>query len=229
MSLKIDWATHEAAKYACENWHYSKCMPAGKLVKIGVWEEGKYIGVVIFGLGATPNLSKSYNLTMQQCCELCRVALKAHKNPVTKIVKIALKFLKEKCPDLQLVVSFADADQGHHGGIYQGGNWIYSGSVNLDHWVIFGKKMHPRSVVMKYGTQATAHIKKLDPTAHKKWGIKHRYLMPLTKDMKTKIIHLSKPYPKRASSVESGTTSFQEVGGGESPTDALQFLGGSNG
>jgi hypothetical protein len=28
--LKIDWASHEAAKYACENWHYSKCLPAGK-------------------------------------------------------------------------------------------------------------------------------------------------------------------------------------------------------
>ena len=28
--LKIDWATHEAAKYACLHWHYSKTIPTGK-------------------------------------------------------------------------------------------------------------------------------------------------------------------------------------------------------
>ena len=24
--LRIDWATHEAARYACEKWHYSRCV-----------------------------------------------------------------------------------------------------------------------------------------------------------------------------------------------------------
>jgi hypothetical protein len=46
--------------------------------------------------------------------------------------------------------------------------------------------------------------------------------MPLTKDIAEQIEMLRKPYPKRASSIESGTISFQEIGGGESPTDALQ-------
>ena len=49
--LKVDWATHEAAKHSCVNWHYSKCLPAGKLVKIGAWENSKFIGVVIFSRG----------------------------------------------------------------------------------------------------------------------------------------------------------------------------------
>jgi hypothetical protein len=31
--LKLDWCSHEAAKYACENWHYSKCVPNQKTVK----------------------------------------------------------------------------------------------------------------------------------------------------------------------------------------------------
>ena len=43
--LKIDWATHKAAKYACENWHYSKCLPSGKTVKLGVWEDNNFIGI----------------------------------------------------------------------------------------------------------------------------------------------------------------------------------------
>lgn len=221
VKLKIDWASHEAAKYACENWHYSKCMPAGKLVKIGVWENSKYIGAIIFGLGATPNLSKAYNLKMTECCELCRVALTDHITPVSRIIAIAFKFLRSKCPGIRLIVSFADSDQGHHGGIYQAGNWIFSGSVRLDHWLIHGKKVHPRSVVMKYGSQSMASVLKIDPQAKKVWGIKHRYLMPLDSKMQKQVEPLKKPYPKRASSKDSVATSFQEVEGGAIPTDAL--------
>lgn len=223
--LLIDWASHEAAKYACENWHYSKCLSAGKSVKVGVWENDKFIGVVVFGLGATPNLSKSYNLSMTECCELTRVALSKHMTPVSKIVSIAIRFLKKTNPGLRLIVSFADySGQNHVGTIYQAGNWIYSGSAKLDQWMINNKMIHPRSVVAKYGTQAEKFIKeKVDKNAKKIWGIKHRYLMPLDVETSKKIESLRKPYPKRASSVESGTSEFHSERGGESPTDALQL------
>ena len=73
--LKIDWATHEAAKYACENWHYSKSIPVPPLVKIGVWENSKFIGVLIFSRGASSNLLKPYGLDQTEGCELTRVSL----------------------------------------------------------------------------------------------------------------------------------------------------------
>ena len=222
MSLKIDWATHKAAKYACEHWHYSKCLSAGKAVKIGVWEDEIFKGVVIFGLGATPNLSKSYGITMTQCCELTRVALTKHKNPVSRIVAIAIKFLRKQCPGIRLIVSFADSAQGHHGGIYQAGNWVFSGTVKLDHWVIKNKKMHPRSVVMKYGTQAKSFILKIDPDAKKIWGLKHRYLMALDEKMKNQIVVLSKPYPKRVISKANVASVNHTEEGGVTPTMALQ-------
>ena len=228
-NLKIDWATHEAAKYACENWHYSKCMPAGKLVKIGAWENGKFIGVVLFGLGATPNLSKSYNLKMIECCELTRVALTRHLTPVSKIVAIAIRFLKKTNPGLRLVVSFADTAQGHHGGIYQAGNWLFSGSAELDHWVIHGKKMHPRSVVASFGSQSVETVKKIDPKARKVWGLKHRYLMPLDEKMSRQIESLRKPYPKRAGSIVADVPEVHSGEGGAEPTPALHSTEADNG
>lgn len=39
MTLRLDFCSHEAAKHSVFRWHYSRCMPAGKLVRIGVWEE----------------------------------------------------------------------------------------------------------------------------------------------------------------------------------------------
>ena len=114
-ALKVDWATHEAAKYACEKWHYSKCIPKSKLTKIGVWENGKYIGVIIYGVGATFSLVSKYGLKPEEGCELVRVALTCHATPVTRIVAISLKLLKKTFDGIRLVVSFADPEQGHHG------------------------------------------------------------------------------------------------------------------
>jgi len=50
--LKLDWCSYQAAKYAVERWHYSKRMPAGKHVHVGVWEGDVFVGVMLYGLGA---------------------------------------------------------------------------------------------------------------------------------------------------------------------------------
>ena len=115
-TLKIDWCSHEAAKHAVVNWHYSGSLPVGKSVKVGAWEDGKFIGVVIFAYGANNNIGKPYGLQQVECCELVRVALANHKTAVSKIVAIALRFLKKHSPGVRLVVSYADTAQGHHGG-----------------------------------------------------------------------------------------------------------------
>ena len=125
VKLKLDWCSHKAAKYAVEHWHYSQCMPVGKLVKIGVWENNIFIGVVLFSRGANKNMLKPYGLRQIDGCELTRVALKEHISHVSRIISIALRLLKLKCKTMQLVVSYADTTQGHIGGIYQAGNWIY--------------------------------------------------------------------------------------------------------
>jgi hypothetical protein len=214
VDFKIDWATHEAAKFSCENWHYSKCVPVGKLVKIGAWENEKFIGVVLFGRGATPNLGSPYNLGQDECVELVRIALTKHKTPVSKIAAIAIKFLKKSNPKIKLIVSFADQSQGHHGGIYQAGNWIYAGQGDAaKFYMIKGKLTHPRSIGAKGIVQNLSGAQKLDPNAYViDVPGKHRYLMPLDEDMRKRILPLAKPYPKRAQQAMTGNPSEQRRG-----------------
>jgi hypothetical protein len=197
--LRIDWATHAAAKYACENWHYSKCLPVGKLVKVGAWENGKFVGVVLFGRGATPNLGKPYNLAQDECVELVRIALTKHENAVSRIASLAMKFLRKANPKLRLIVSFADSSQGHHGGIYQAGNWIYNGQGGAaKFYMIHGKLTHPRSIGAKGLVQNIHGARKIDANATVvDVPGKHRYLMPLDAAMKEQVAPLAKPYPKR--------------------------------
>lgn len=146
--LKIDWATYQAAKYACEHWHYSGCMPgAKKQASLGVWERGQYIGAIIFSPGATADLGKPYGLNQLQCTELVRVALSKHENPVTKMIAVALKMIKKHSPGIRLIVSFADPYRDHNGGIYQAGNWVYTGtSTPTKVFRYKGKIIHPRTL-----------------------------------------------------------------------------------
>lgn len=197
-TLKIDWASKEAAKYACENWHYSKSVPVGKLVKVGAWEDDRFIGVVLFGRGANKNMLSPYNLKQDQGCELVRVALRDHKTPVSRIIAIALKFLKKSNPKLKLVVSYADTAQGHHGGIYQAGGWIYSYTAKLDAMLVNGQNIHRKTLYSKYGHSSKEKLEKMGFKVELlSGGGKHCYLMPLDKDTKKQIEPLSKPYPKR--------------------------------
>lgn len=216
--LRIDWATHEAAKYACVNWHYSGSVPVPPLVKVGVWESGAYIGVVMFSRGANNNLLKPFGLSQVEGCELTRVALSKHVAPVSRIVSLAIRFLRRNSPNLQLVVSFADPTEGHHGGIYQAGNWIYTGlqSSSTEYLAPDGKQWHGRMVSKTGLAQVhgrTRSVWRHDQCTPIERPGKHRYLMPLDADMRERILPLAKPYPKRAKQAMTDIQSEQRQGG----------------
>ena len=147
-NLKLDWCNYKMAKYAVQNWHYSKSMPTPPHNLIGVWEYNKFIGVVIFSRGATNNIGKPYNLKQSEVCELTRVALSKHTTPVTRIVSIAIKILKRHNPGIKLIISFADQNQNHKGTIYKAGNWLRAGETAKSFIYIDknGKRFHPRQV-----------------------------------------------------------------------------------
>lgn len=90
-SLVVAPCSYDAAKYAVEHWHYSRQMPASKLVKYGVWEDDRFIGAIVYGRGATPYLGMRYLLDQTELCELVRVALREHDRPVTEMVAATLK------------------------------------------------------------------------------------------------------------------------------------------
>jgi hypothetical protein len=228
--LRIDWATHAAAKYACENWHYSKSVPVPPLVKVGAWENGKFIGVVMFSRGASSNLLKLYGLQQDDGCELTRIALTSHTAPVSRIARLAIEFLKRNSPSLRLIVSFADPQYGHHGGIYQAGNWLYVGDTapGAEYWHK-GNRLHSRQVSEKgWNIQQGVKRKTVKPSecVVVKTSGKHRYLMPLDAEMRAQIAPLAKPYPKRA---KDQASSNPDDLGGETPTRTLQALEVVNG
>lgn len=227
--LRLDWCSHKAALYAVTHWHYSKAMPASKTVKIGVWEGGRFIGCVIFSPGANPNYGKGFGLTMNEICELTRVALDRHETPVSRILKIAVKMLRTQSPGLRLILSYADCDENHHGGIYAASGWLYLGKVGLGggtpRYRVRGRIMHSRTICDRGWHAQLAWLRaNVDPRTQKILTTgKHKYVLPLDGEMRAKLAPLAQPYPKRAASIGVDAPADQAGEGGSTPTAALQL------
>lgn len=225
--LRLDWVDHKAAKYAVEHWHYSRSLPTPPLVRVGVWEDSKYIGVVLFSRGANNNIGKAFGLASTEIAELTRVALASHKTPVSRIIRIAIAFLRKSSPSLRMIISYADPSQSHHGGIYQAGNWTYLGQSpsSVEYIAPDGKQWHGRMVSasgrkLVYGQMRS--VWRHDQCTPVTVPGKHKYAMPLDDAMREQIAPLAKPYPKRrAEGVASDTPGIQPGEGGAVPTSAL--------
>ena len=186
------------AKSACQKWHYSGTLPSNTTKKYGFYEDGKFIGIVSFGTGANNNMLNPFGLTQQQGCELTRIALREHKCFVSQVMMMAIKKLKRDCPDYQLIVSYSDEGQKHLGKVYQATNWIYTGTSEWQkELMINGKIQHARTIYEKYGTNSV--VKLIEMGYDAKWieaPSKHRYLYPLNKKIRKKLLEKALPYPK---------------------------------
>jgi len=227
--LHLDFCSHEAAKYAVMRWHYSRRMPKSKLVRIGVWEDEKFRGAIIYGLGANRHLSRPFGLEDTEVCELVRVALApGRSHPTSQCVAISLKLLRRQSPGLRLVVSYADAGQGHVGTIYQAGGWIYLGDCLQSYIRVKGTIEHPRTLYDRYGShgQSIPWLQQnVDPHACRvEMAPKLRYVMPLTKSLRRQLEPQALPYPTNAAEVNPGDTSgVQPEEAGSSPSRPLHL------
>lgn len=227
--LLVAPCSYQAAKYAVEHWHYSGRMPTGKAVKVGAWEEGQFIGAIVFSWGSNRHIGSEFGLTMFEACELVRVALGKHITPTSKVMARSIKLLRHSSPNLRLIVSLADPYQNHTGILYQAGNWIYTGYASSDrrvqryekngvikHWRTIAQELHNRGL---RSTVEDSILLGYRPLGHIP---KHRYLYPLDDAMRRQIAPLAQPYPKKDTRPVNGDDlATSEIGRFDSEPGAL--------
>jgi hypothetical protein len=194
----VEPCSYAQAKQAVTDWHYSHSYPAGTSHRYGVWEDNTFIGAILFGTGANPNIGKQYSLGQLEVRELTRVALKdGHATHVTQLAADAIRQLRADKPDYRLIISYADSNQGHRGSIYMAGNWLYVGTSAARMLMVNDKLIHPRMAYDVWGTSSLVWLRaNVDPTAHETAKLpKHKYVMPLDKAMRRKILKLALAYP----------------------------------
>ena len=89
-----------------------------------------------------------------------------------------------------------------------------------------GRILHNRAVSANGYRSHFGHIRKVprtDECTIIESTEKHRYLLPLTPEMKVFVEKLKKPYPKRAASKDIVAPEVHSGEAGEAPTAALQM------
>ncbi len=132
--------------------------------------------------------------------ELSRlVRLPDYDRPLTKLISKAMGWIRQE-KMAELLLSLADLEEDHHGGIYQACSWVYSGvrDERLDGFNIDGVFVPARTCNHRYGTSSEAVLKEMGATPHYDAG-KHLYWKALTKAGMQLAVNLglrSLPYPK---------------------------------
>lgn len=102
-------------------------------IHVGLFEHDELTGVVTFGQPSSQAVAKKITrLDPCHVAELCRLALTSESVPATQLISEGIKIYQQyreqaKKPKLRIIVSFADYEQGHHGGVYQAASWLYCG------------------------------------------------------------------------------------------------------
>jgi len=191
--------SHAVAREAIRAWHYTGTLPAAGLDCYGIREGSRFVGVVVFGMGANPRLASPFGLAREQVRELVRVALADDRQHHTSaVVARCLARLRRERPEVRLCVSYADPAHGHVGTLYQAGNWTYLGTTPPGRvlWV-HGRRYHPRSLYQRYRTSSLAWLRaEVDVNATSSYDPpKHRYVYPFDAQMRRRLRALRQPYP----------------------------------
>lgn len=150
---------------ACDfviKYHYSHRAPAAPKFSFGICESGGIFGN--FGKLRTAIIyshpvNRNYNPKILELIRLVRDD--DYNKPLSSFVSWTLRWLK-KNTDVPYVISYADSQFGHHGGIYQACSFYYVG-IRKESCVGFqdkeGNFIHRRSAYAKFGTSSKDKLK----------------------------------------------------------------------
>lgn len=203
---------HEAKPWIIKK-HYAKRMPAVQH-SFGLFNGGYLEGVIAYG-PTCRSLNRGYgafggDLDVNSF-ELLRLCIESeNKNAASILISKSIKYL----PTPSFLVSYADANQGHVGYVYQATNWIYCGITSKERkYVRNGKELHARTVVSMFGSRKLDALP-YDIEIEEQEG-KHRYIYfhgtrSQKKEMISKLRYNVYPYPKGESKKYDASAEFHK-------------------
>ena len=138
-------------------YHYSKVMPRQTKICLGFYkgEKGPLVGVMTLGWGVRPkdtirrlfpSLNSKDYLEIGKLC----VVDSEPKNSESRILSLAIWWLRKNRPDLKVLFTWADALWGKPGYIYQAANFYYGGHIWTEVYMDKnGVRFHPRQLKAK--------------------------------------------------------------------------------
>jgi hypothetical protein len=101
--------------------HYTGSVPSGKSFYFAFED-----AVVVYAIPANRNLSHWLLGKPNAVLELARlVAPDGHRpNLLTEAISASVRWLREREPTCEAIISYADSAAGHHDGVYRAASWV---------------------------------------------------------------------------------------------------------
>lgn len=194
----------DEARGIIEQFHYSGRWP-GSVQFVGSFHEdgglfgdaGEIVAACVFSIPPT-----RWSENVLELSRLVRV--ERARPPLSSLIARTVNWVKAR-KGADLLVSFADATQSHHGGIYQACSWSFDGKRErrMDGLTVNGEFVAGRSANSRWGTRSPTRLQARLGAHHEiipHWDAgKYLYWRALTKEGKRKALRLglrSDAYPK---------------------------------
>ena len=183
-------------------WHYSHSTNGVQQTQcFALFNGEKMIGAMIYALPSMKATAAKYNPDDPlKCWELRRLCCidDTPTNTESYFIGQTLKWLK-KNTDIEVIVSYADLEQGHAGVIYKASNFLYLGQSGGGRvLMVDGKKYHARSLNQKekpYGRDLKRRWNNRE--GHKFWDSEQDMYFVNTKPKNIYVYPLNKKQRKR--------------------------------
>ena len=183
-------------------WHYSHDTNGIQQRQcFALYNDNKIIGAIIYAIPSMPNTAKKYNPdNPDRCWELRRLCCidDTPTNTESYFIGQTLRWIRQNT-DIEVIVSYADLEQGHEGVIYKASNFYYLGqSGGGQVLMVDGKKYHARSLGQKIKPYGRALKRRWDnKEGHKFWDSEQDMYFVDTKPKNIYVYYLSKKAKKK--------------------------------
>ena len=204
---QVDYQT--AMKVVIDNHYLHRKAPCSKAYGLFCNSCKNIVGVVVYGVSCSSTLLKGIcgEDEASNVYELTRLWIKdgTPKNTESFLIGNTLKLL-----DKEIIVSFAEIQQGHNGTVYQATNFLYCGlsakfrdpkvkGLEHQHHATYANRMTMQEVKEKYGEENVYYVDR---------PRKHRYIFfnargRRKKELLEKLKYDILPYPK--TSIDAGS------------------------
>ena len=189
-------------------WHYSHDTNGVQHTQcFALFDDMKMIGAMIYAIPSMPATAARYNRdNPERCWELRRLCCidDTPTNTESYFIGQTLRWIRQNT-DIEVIVSYADLEQGHEGVIYKASNFHYLGqSGGGRNLIVDGKKFHARSLNQKekpYGRDLKRRWENKD--GHKFWESKQDMHFVNTKPKNIYVYYLNKKIKKKYLYVDS--------------------------
>jgi hypothetical protein len=133
LQLQLKLIPAQLALNIYRKWHYLKGISFISAVNLGAFFDGAYHGAISYGPPNATELADCFDRKTQDgWWEIKRFALspRCQRNSESRMIGISIKLLR-RMEYVKGIVTYADSQQGHDGGIYKATGFTYMGLTEL--------------------------------------------------------------------------------------------------